>query len=276
MSTRRARASPARVPSPDLLARSRAIGSRLREAYPDASCALVHRNPFELLVATILSAQCTDTRVNVVTKDLFSRCRSPEDFLRLRKGALEAAIRSTGFYNAKSRSIAGTCRALVDRFGSRVPRTMEEMLELPGVARKTANVVLGTGYGIPSGFVVDTHIHRIARRLRLTRHDDPVRIEHDLRRLLPAEDWIFLGHALVAHGRKVCTARAPACERCPIADLCPSRGLPADAWKVRPKASRPSRAGSGRPSRGRRARSLVRADIRGARTGSDSRRSRRA
>ncbi|HKE00109.1 MAG TPA: endonuclease III [Planctomycetota bacterium] len=257
--------------------RALAIAARLHQAHPDAHCALVHRDPYQLLVATILSAQCTDERVNVVTPVLFERAPTPADVLRLPEGELERIIRSTGFFNAKARSIRGAAKLLVERFGGRVPRTMEELLELPGVARKTANVVLGTGYGIPSGFVVDTHVHRLARRLGLTTEDDPVKIEADLRSLFPPEEWIFLGHALIFHGRRICSARAPSCDACPIADLCPSRGLPADAWKVKPKLSaRPSRGGSDRPSRGRTARTPARAGSPGGRRGSGSSRSRRA
>lgn len=232
---------------------------RLRESYADAHCALVHRNAFELLVATILSAQCTDARVNLVTRDLFRRFPTPAAIVKSKPGELEEAIRSTGFFNNKAKNIRAACRILVERHGGEVPRTMDELLELPGVARKTANVVLGTAFGIRSGFVVDTHVQRLARRFGWTRHEDPEKVETDLCTLLPDEDWIFLGHALIGHGRRVCAARAPKCQECVLADLCPSRGLPADAWK-RPttRGSRPSGRGEaprrarGRTERGRR------------------------
>ncbi len=255
----------------DRATRADAVARGILTAHPDAHCALVHESPFQLLVATILSAQCTDERVNLVTRDLFARVRGPEDVLALGEGELEALIRSTGFYNAKAKNIRGACRLLVDAFGGRVPRSMEELLRLPGVARKTANVVLGTGFGIRSGFVVDTHVHRLARRLGLTKEDDPEKIERDLCALLPDADWVALGHALIFHGRRLCSARAPRCGDCSIAALCPSEGAPADAWKrdrdrpgaadrssVRPSASRaasaarPSPDGTPRSSRGRR------------------------
>src|SRR5262245_24185525 len=264
--------------------RAPALVARLHASHPDAHCALLHRNAFELLIATILSAQCTDVRVNLVTPALFARFPSPKDFADAKPGEIESAIRSTGFYNSKARSIRGACRVIVEKHGGEVPRTMEALLELPGVARKTANVVLGTGFGIASGFVVDTHVHRLARRLGLTRESAPEKIELDLQRLFPRDEWVFLGHALIFHGRRVCIARAPACDRCALADLCPSKGLPADAWKrgPKPRSSKRSptrgaaRGASARPSRGRTAGPRGRAGSRGGSRGSGSSRSRRA
>jgi len=225
-----------------------AIADALLREYGDAHCALLHRNPFELLIATILSAQCTDERVNQVTPKLFAAMPTPQAVVRSRPGELEEIIRSTGFFNAKAKNIRGACALLVERFGGQVPRTMEELLTLPGVARKTANVVLGTGFGIRSGFVVDTHIHRLSRRLGLTEHDDPEKVEQDLCRLLPDHDWIQLGHALIFHGRRICSARTPDCERCPIATLCVSRGLAPDAWKREATKRGASRAARPQPA----------------------------
>jgi endonuclease-3 len=257
-------------------ARAVKIVERLQAGYSGANCALTHESAFELLVATILSAQCTDERVNMVTKDLFVRFPTPDAFVKSGPGELEDAIRSTGFFNNKAKNIRGACEILVTRFRGEVPRTMEELLLLPGVARKTANVVLGTAFGIRSGFVVDTHVHRLSRRLGLTQHDDPEKIEADLCALLPDADWVFLGHALIWHGRRVCSARAPACQACSLADLCPSNGLPADAWKS-PKAaaSRPSaRGGAPRRAPSRTASSPRGGARRGARRGSGSSRPR--
>ena len=204
--------------------RVRKIVQRLAATYGDATCALVHSNALELLVATILSAQCTDVRVNLVTKELFKRYRTAKDFADADPKELEAAIRSTGFYRNKAKSIRGAARILVDQFGGKVPQTMEELLELPGVARKTANVVLGTWFKKASGVVVDTHVHRISRRLQLTREDDPKKIEQDLMKLLPPEEWIDFSHRVIWHGRRLCTARKPKCGECPLAEVCPSAG----------------------------------------------------
>ncbi|MGA1995848.1 MAG: endonuclease III, partial [Bryobacteraceae bacterium] len=180
---------------------------RLDEMYPGATCALRHRNPWELLVATILSAQCTDKRVNEVTPGLFAKYPTPADFAAVRPEVLAQDIRSTGFFNNKAKSIAGAARRIQAEFGGRVPRTMEEMLTIPGAARKTANVVLGTAYGIASGVVVDTHVARIAARLDLTRHTDPVKIEQDLVKIIPQEKWILFSHQVILHGRALCSAR---------------------------------------------------------------------
>jgi endonuclease-3 len=193
---------------------------RLDEMYPDATCALRHRNPWELLVATILSAQCTDKRVNEVTPGLFAKYPTPADFAAVRPEALAQDIRSTGFFNNKAKSIAGAARKIVSEFGGEAPRTIEELLTVPGVARKTANVVLGTAYGIAVGVVVDTHVTRIARRLDLTRESDPVKIERDLMKILPKEKWIQFSHQLIQHGRALCTARKPRCAECRLETIC--------------------------------------------------------
>src|SRR5215467_3390787 len=205
----------------ELKKRTRWIIRRLKRTYPGAKCSLNHSNPFELLVATILSAQCTDERVNVVTADLFRKYTKPEDYLKVSPRELEKNIQSTGFFRNKTKSIQGTSKVLVEKYGGEVPRTMEQLLELPGVARKTANVVLGTAFGIASGVVVDTHVMRITRLLKLTRQRDPEKIERDLIRLLPQSDWIDFSHRLIWHGRLVCIARRPQCARCVLADLCP-------------------------------------------------------
>ena len=207
--------------------RSRAgrIADRLAEAYPAARCSLDFATPFQLLVATILSAQCTDKRVNAVTGPLFRRWPDPESLGAARQRDLEAAIRTTGFFRAKARNVLGCCRALVDRHHGDVPRSLEELVRLPGVGRKTANVVLGSAFGETSGVVVDTHVGRISRRLGLTRHADAVKAERDLVSLLPRDHWIAFSHRVIELGRTVCTARAPRCAACPLADLCPKVGV---------------------------------------------------
>ncbi len=194
----------------------------LKRAHPDAKCALNHSNPFELLIATILSAQCTDERVNIVTADLFRKYRKPEDYLKVRDTELQQDIRTTGFFRNKTKSIQGACKVLIDEFGGQVPQTMEELLRVPGAARKTANVVLGVGFGIAEGVVVDTHVSRLSQRLKLTRQKDPVRIEKDLMGLVPQKDWIIFSHLLIFHGRRICKARRPLCEECVVEKLCPS------------------------------------------------------
>ncbi len=202
--------------------RVRAIVRRLEKTYPDARCALKHTNPFELLVATILSAQCTDTRVNMVTPRLFQNCPTPKDFAAMRPEALEEQIRSTGFFRNKAKSIIGAARKIVQEFGGQVPDTMEGLLTLPGVARKTANVVLGTAFGQATGVVVDTHVQRIARRLDLSREKAPEKIERDLMRQIPKSKWINFSHQMIFHGRLCCAARQPKCSVCPVEDLCDS------------------------------------------------------
>ncbi len=206
-------------------ARAHEIVARLREMYPDARCSLDYDTPLQLLVATILSAQCTDERVNIVTRQLFQKYRTVEDYARVPQEELEQDIRSTGFYRNKAKAIRQAAQLLLDEFGGEVPRTMEELVRLPGVARKTANVILGNCWGIASGIVVDTHVARLSRRLGLTEHQDPEKIERDLMELIPQQEWIFLGHALIYHGRRVCEARKPRCTECRLAALCPSANL---------------------------------------------------
>jgi endonuclease-3 len=203
--------------------RSKKILERLDKAYPRAQCALTHADPLQLLVSTILSAQCTDERVNQVTQTLFKKYRTVKDFAYADPREFEQEIRPTGFFRAKTRSILGATRALVEKHGGKVPRSMEELLELPGVARKTANVVLGTAYGIASGIVVDTHVTRISRRLDLTREKDPKKIEQDLMKVIPKNRWIVISHQIIWHGRLVCQARKPRCAECSVEDLCTSK-----------------------------------------------------
>jgi len=194
----------------------------LKRAYPEANCALAHQNPFQLLVATILSAQCTDARVNQVTPILFAAHPDAPSMSRAGQEELEGIIRSTGFYRNKAKSIRAASARLVEVYRGVVPRTMEELLTLPGVARKTANVVLGVGYGIAVGVVVDTHVERLTRRLGLSRGKGPVEIEQELMRALPREEWIGFSHLLIFHGRQTCHARKPACDQCAVSALCPS------------------------------------------------------
>ena len=200
-----------------------AILAKLDEAYPLATCELKHENAFQLLISTILSAQCTDVRVNQVTQTLYKKYTSPEAFAYANPSDLEQEIRPTGFFRNKTKSIMGASKAVVETFGGQVPRTMEEILTLPGVARKTANVVLGTAYGIASGVVVDTHVMRLSRRLDLTKHDDPKKIEQDLIREIPKEKWIQFSHQLIWHGRRVCFARKPKCIDCNLESICYSK-----------------------------------------------------
>ena len=200
-----------------------AILAKLEEAYPAATCELTHDNPFQLLISTILSAQCTDARVNEVTKTLYVKYPRPEAFAYANPKELEQEIRPTGFFRNKTKSIMGASKAIVEKFGGKVPRTMEEMLTLPGVARKTANVVLGTAYGIPSGIVVDTHVQRLSGRLDLSRNTDPKKIEQDLMQVIPQEKWILFSHQLIWHGRRVCQARKPRCLDCNLESLCYSK-----------------------------------------------------
>ncbi len=188
--------------------------------YPGATCALIHHSPWELLVATILSAQCTDKRVNEVTPGLFAKYPTPRDFAAVKPEVLANDIRSTGFFNNKAKSIVGAAKRIVGEFGGQVPKTMEEMLTIPGAARKTANVVLGTAYGIPSGVVVDTHMIRVAGRLDLTKHTDPVKVEQDLQKIIPQNRWILFSHQIIHHGRALCQARSPKCAECGLYDLC--------------------------------------------------------
>ncbi len=199
-----------------------AIINELRRLYPDAKCSLDFSDPLELLVATQLSAQCTDERVNLVTHDLFKKYRSAEDYATVNQEELEQDIRSTGFYRNKAKNIRAACQLLITNYNGEVPDTMTDLLKLPGVARKTANVVLGNAFGIVEGFVVDTHIGRLARRFGWTEHEDPVKVEQDLMRLVPRQDWLDLSHLLIFHGRAICQARKPLCPQCALTKLCPS------------------------------------------------------
>ncbi len=200
-----------------------AILAKLDEAYPKVTCALEHDGPFQLLIATILSAQCTDVRVNEVTRTLFQKYRSPEDFAYANPREMETEIRPTGFFRNKTKSIMGASKKIVEEFHGKVPQTMEELLTLPGVARKTANVVLGTAFGIALGIVVDTHVQRLSARLDLTRNTDPKKIEQDLIRIIPKEKWILFSHQLIWHGRRVCVARKPRCAECNLEHICYSK-----------------------------------------------------
>jgi endonuclease-3 len=209
----------------ELKTRTRKIIRLLKKAYPDAKCSLNHSNPFELLIATILSAQCTDARVNIVTQDLFRKYRKPEDYLKVPEKELQRDIRTTGFFRNKTKSIQGTARALTEQYGGKVPETIDELLELPGVARKTANVVMGNAFGIASGVVVDTHVTRLSHRLGLSAEKTAEKIENDLIELVPKKDWVIFSHLLIAHGRAICKARTPLCDQCVVEKLCPSSFL---------------------------------------------------
>jgi endonuclease III len=208
-----------------LKARTSAIVAQLAKDYGDAECALHHKNAFQLLVATILSAQCTDERVNMVTPALFKQFPTPAAFAAAPLEAIEKAIQSTGFFRNKAKSIKACSQALVDNHKGQVPRTLEEMVELAGVGRKTANVVLGVAFGLPTGVVVDTHVGRLSRRLGLTANDDPVKVEADLMALLPKSEWIAFSHRLIHHGRQICQARKPKCDACHLNPLCPKIGV---------------------------------------------------
>jgi len=204
--------------------RVRTILRRLAKMYPDAHCALDFRTPLELLVATILSAQCTDVRVNLVTPALFARYRTAKAYADADPRELETMIQSTGFFRAKAKSIQGTCRRLVEEYGGEVPRTLEELVDLPGIGRKTANVILGNCFDVP-GITVDTHVGRLSRRLALTVNTDPVKVEHDLMEIIPKKDWTIFSHRMIFHGRQICFARKPACDRCALDDVCPKVGV---------------------------------------------------
>jgi endonuclease-3 len=222
--------------STDLKRRARIIINRLKKAYPAPGTALEHRSALDLLVATILSAQCTDVRVNKVTPNLFSRYPSASDYAGADRSELEQLVRSTGFYRNKAKSIQSASQKIVERFSGDVPRTMDELLELPGVARKTANVVLGNYYGIAAGVVVDTHVHRLSHRMGLSHGNTAEQVERDLMVLYPAKDWIDLGNVLILHGRSVCSARQPKCEECIVGSYCPKIEVASKAKKT----SRPS------------------------------------
>ncbi len=201
--------------------RTAEIIKRLKKEYPDAHCALNHTNAFELLIATILSAQCTDVRVNIVTAELFRKYRRPQDYLQVSPEELEQDIRSTGFFRNKAKSIQAACENIIENFGGEIPNTMDEILTLNGVARKTANVVLGNAFGIASGVVVDTHVSRLSQRLGLTEKTTPEKIEKDLAELVPKKDWIIFPHLLIWHGRRICQARKPKCAECVLENICP-------------------------------------------------------
>jgi len=213
-------AKPAKGYDPVAPERVREILKRLDERYPKATCALNHNTAWELLVATILSAQCTDVRVNMVTPVIFKKYPTPADFAALKPEQLEPDIRSTGFFRNKSKSIVGAAKAVVNEFGGQVPDDIEKLLTVPGVARKTANVVLGTWFHKATGVVVDTHVRRISRRLELTKNDDPEKIEQDLMRIIPQEKWIDFAHQIIHHGRQLCVARMPKCAECPLENIC--------------------------------------------------------
>lgn len=220
--------------------RARKIMRLLAKLYPDAHCALQYDNPLQLLIATILSAQCTDVRVNMVTPALFARYRTAADFGSADVGELEKAIQSTGFFRNKARNIKACCREIVDKHGGEVPNTMAALHALPGVGRKTANVVLGNAFDVP-GITVDTHLTRLSRRMGLTKHTDPVKIERDLMELIPEKDWTMFSHRMIFHGRRVCFARKPNCAGCILAEVCPKVGVDTKALS----------SGSGGPARGR-------------------------
>jgi endonuclease-3 len=209
----------------ELKQRLRKIIRLLKRAYPDAKCSLEHSNAFELLIATILSAQCTDARVNIVTQDLFRKYRKPQDYLKVSPKELEQDIRTTGFFRNKTKSIQGTAKVLTEQYGGKVPETMDELLELPGVARKTANVVLGNAFGISSGVVVDTHVTRLSHRLGLSPQKTAEKIEEELIAIVPKKDWVIFPHLMISHGRAICKARNPLCAECVIEKLCPSSYL---------------------------------------------------
>jgi endonuclease-3 len=215
--------------TPETLGRNSPVGerapvviARLQAAYPDATVALRFSNPLEMLVATILSAQCTDEKVNEVTAVLFEKYRSCEDYLQVPEDELRKDIFSTGFYNQKAKAIRGACRVLVEEFDGRVPETMQEIIRLPGVARKTGNIVLGNAYGVIEGVAVDTHVKRVSTRLGFTEQKDPDKVERDLMGIIPEPDWFSFTYVLIDHGRRVCQAKRPLCEECPVNNLCPS------------------------------------------------------
>lgn len=224
--------------SPEMKRQAIKVTRQLAKTYPDAVCALNFRTPLELLVATILSAQCTDQRVNVVTRTLFAKYRRPHDYLTVPQEELEHDIRSTGFFRNKAKSIRGCCQGLVDCHGGEVPRDLALLVALPGIGRKTANVVLGTAFGIAAGIVVDTHVTRVCQRLGLTAQRDPVAIEAELMEMIPGKQWIAFSHRVIAHGRRVCAARKPACDVCPMRAFCPRIGV---ETKPATAARRPNR-----------------------------------
>ena len=233
------------APVPETLA-------RLEHLYGDAGCSLTHEKPLELLVATILSAQCTDARVNMVTPEVFKRFRDAAALASAPPGSLEEVIKSTGFFNAKAKSIRGMAKGLLERHAGDVPRTMPELLALPGVGRLTANVVLGNVWGTPDGVVVDTHVGRLSRRLGWTKSADPAKVEQDLNRIIPKERWTWLPHALIQHGRRICSSQRPKCDLCTLADICPKVGVEEKREKKREISLKVKRAqATGAASRAR-------------------------
>lgn len=206
-------------------ARAQTVLAILKQTYPDAHCALNHNNAFELLIATILSAQCTDARVNMVTPELFKRYPTPQKMAQASQGEIEALVRTTGFYRNKAKNILASSRRIVEEYQGQVPAAMDDLLSLAGVARKTANVVLGNAFGKNVGMVVDTHIGRLSKRLGFTSHTDPVKIEKDMMAHFPQDDWTLLAHLLISHGRAICQARKPDCPHCPLAAYCPKIGV---------------------------------------------------
>ncbi len=204
--------------------KAKKIITLLNKHYPDARCSLNYRNPLELLIATILSAQCTDERVNTVTGSLFKKYKSPKEYAQVRPAVLEADIRSTGFYKNKTKSIISCCKKIMEIHGGKVPATLEELVKLDGIGRKTANVILGNAFGIP-GITVDTHVKRVSNRLGLTENQDPVKIEFDLMALVPQKEWTHFSHCMIFHGRNTCMSRNPHCEECVLASLCPKAGV---------------------------------------------------
>ena len=209
----------------DKTKQTKEVIKRLKREYPDAHCALLYSNPFELLIATILSAQCTDVRVNIVTSELFRKYRNPQDYLNVVQEELEQDIRSTGFYRNKAKNIQATCEKIVNNFDGEIPQDIDKLLTLNGVARKTANVVLGNAFGIASGVVVDTHVRRLTNRLGLTKQQNPVKIENELNELVPKKHWVMFPHWIIWHGRAICKARKPQCENCVLEDICPKVDL---------------------------------------------------
>ena len=243
------------MPRPDLKARAAEVNQRLKTAYPDAKIELDFNNAFELLIATILAAQSTDVRVNIVTKSLFRKYPDARAFASADLVEMETAVKQTGFFRNKARAVINCSKALVERHGGEVPRTMEELVELPGVGRKTANVILGNAHGINAGVIVDTHVTRLSGRLGFTKHADPVDIEQDLMKIVPRDEWTAFANRLILHGRRICIARKPDCPNCVLNDLCPSAelttaGRPSPA-KSTARTARSAKAPSPTPSRSR-------------------------
>ncbi len=241
--------SRAERPSGDQKNQSRRVCSAVKRAYPEATCALAHANPYQLLVATILSAQCTDARVNMVTPELFGRFPDPASLARAEPGELEELIRSTGFFRAKTRNLLAMARQVVERHGGEIPRHLDALTALGGVGRKTANVVLGTAFKIATGIVVDTHVKRLATRLGLTSKSTPEQIERDLMQVVPRSQWVDLSHRLIQHGRRICLARRPRCDQCALASICPKVGVGSGRKSLVPGPARPPLARSSRSKR---------------------------